>query len=147
MKQPPTMKPSLSGNRGFSIVEVLTAAAILSISLIAIVAIVRKGTDIQMSVQHRQAARLILTSRLEERYGAGTYNMITAGTSVDTGIVIDPRSGTPLTGTLTTQITNSNFSPDGSTISIPFRQVTLSLSWEETSDDSDSLTITRWVVE
>ena len=140
------MKQYPNNNRGFSIIEVLVATAVLSISLIAVVAIIRTGTDIQVSVQHRQAARMILMSRLEERYGAGMYNMIGGNVPDDTTVVLDYRAVDSLTGTLSTTIVNTNISPDGGTTSIPVRQVTLTLTWQETPDLTDQLTITRWVV-
>jgi prepilin-type N-terminal cleavage/methylation domain-containing protein len=148
-EQTPAMKPVSNNNRGFSIIEVLVATAVLSISLIAVVAIIRTGTDIQVSVQHRQAARLILTSRLEERYGAGTFNMIAAtdGDEKKYDILIDQRGENPLTGTLLTNIRDSTITPASGYASIPLRRVTLSLVWEETPNDSDRLSITRWVVE
>ena len=140
------MKPAFSNRRAFSIVEVLVAVAVLSISLVATVAIIRKGTDIQVSVQHRQAARMILTSRLEERYGTGTYNTFSKNDDMTETVPIDPRSGDTLKGTLVTTIDSIAVSPDG-TISIPVKTVMLTLSWQETPDYSDSLTITRWVIE
>lgn len=140
------MKPVSNNNRGFSIIEVLVATAVLSISLIAVVAIIRTGTDIQVSVQHRQAARLILTSRLEERYGAGTYNTFSKNDDMTETVPIDPRAGDTLKGTLDTVIDSIAVSPDG-VISIPVKEVTLTLTWQETPDLTDTLSITRWVVE
>ncbi len=137
-----------NNNRGFSIVEVIAAAAILSIALIAIVAIIRTGTDIQVSVQHRQAARLILTSRLEERYGAESYNTLSTGTTNDS-VTIDQRTGNLLRGNLATVIRLDSISLSSPVPIRPatYKEVTLTLTWQETPDYSDTLAISRWVVE
>lgn len=133
----------LGSNRGFSIIEILISAAILSVAIIAIVTIVRKGRDIQIADKHRQEARAILNARFESIYGNGSYGSIQPGTS-DTIVVIDERpEGVPLTGVLTSTVVQVNVDVSGTRI--PTRQVTLSLVWDDFESESDTITMEKWL--
>ena len=133
-----------SQNCGFSIVEVLVAATILSLSTIAMVVMIRKGTDIQVSVRHRQAARLALAARLETN-GLNTFNSLAAPSTADDSVSIDIRDTDTLKGNIRTDISNETISINGS--NIPVKRVRLLISWQETGDEQDSLAMERLVTE
>lgn len=137
------MNMTSGNNRGFSIIEVLISAAILSIAVTAIVTVVRKGRDIQMADKHRREARAILNARFENMYADGSYESIQVGTSHDSVIIDERPEGVPLMGELTESVEEVNVSVSGT--QIPTRQVTLSLIWNDVGIEMDSISMVKWV--
>jgi hypothetical protein len=59
-------------------------------------------------------------------------------------VIIDERpEGVPLTGVLTSTVTQMNVDVSGT--QIPARQVTLSLYWEDFGIESDTITMMKWL--
>ena len=61
------------GQGGFTIVELMVAAVIILIAVIAIVAISRTSTDLQVTDHQRRQARAYIAGRFETQYGIGRF--------------------------------------------------------------------------
>jgi hypothetical protein len=67
------------GERGMSLVEVLIASLVIALSVIAVVAFVRKGQDMLAVDNHRRMARGIIDRTLDRRL---TYGRTLIGTLI-----------------------------------------------------------------
>ncbi|MBN1758179.1 MAG: type II secretion system protein [Chitinispirillaceae bacterium] len=143
------MKKHVHDTGGFSLVELLVAAAILGIAIFAIVGIVRKSRDIQVVDQHRQEARALLNTIFEREYGAGKYQTVEEITDDTSTVTIDPHTdGNPLTGVLhTTVIENTGFTTTDGTV-VPIKMITLTLEWDGLYEgEKETVTMTKWIAE
>jgi prepilin-type N-terminal cleavage/methylation domain-containing protein len=96
--------PIRASLRGFTLVEILVAAAIVSLSVVSVVAFVRKGQEQIALDKHRRTARSIVERTIEDsQYDLYNYPNLVSGavTRTDT---IDGRYTPPLTGTLTVSV-------------------------------------------
>jgi type II secretory pathway pseudopilin PulG len=124
-------------NSGFSIVEVLVAGALLAIAVIAVVAVVQKSGDLQSAGSKRLAARMFLATQFEEKYGAGKYALVQTPAT-------NPRTvqfGVDDTGTFNTTIST------GSASGIPYKEITLTLTWPDVDNTLDSIRLMKWLAE
>lgn len=129
---------------GFSLVELLVAALILAIATVAVVSMIRKSREIQLSDNHRQEVRAIINAEFEKSYGYRQFSSISVrDTSMN--VVIDNRTGTPLTGTMYVSIDSSSEPATGT--SVPIKRVTLAIAWTEADSERDSISLTKWVAE
>ncbi len=127
---------------GFSLVEVLVSAAILGVVILAIVAVVRKGGDIQVSGTYLREARTILNARFETMYGQEKYALIVVQPETGIPVTLDPGNGVnPLPGTLYTTVDVPGGTP------VPAKQVTLALAWDNADGERDSISMTKWISE
>jgi prepilin-type N-terminal cleavage/methylation domain-containing protein len=129
---------------GFSLVELLVAALILAIATVAVVSMVRKSREIQLSDNHRQEVRAIINAAFEKSYSYRQFSSISVqDTSMN--VLIDNRTGTPLNGTMYVSIDSTSESASGT--SVPLKKVTLAISWNEDENERDSISLTKWVAE
>lgn len=135
---------SVGCRRGYSLVELLTAAMIIALATIAVVAVIRKGREIQVLDHHRRMARAVLRSRLDTDYDYRNYDTIKDGTLSET-VTLDPRSGNPLTGQVTATVTTQNTSVGGTTI--PIKQISMKIVWTEPEGDVDSIELEKWIAD
>lgn len=134
---------------GYTLVEVLTAAAILAVVIFAIIAVVRKGRELQVSDNHRRQARAIIRAKLEKEFYYRDYNLIAAGTTTEVE-TLAVRDGGPVTATLTTTVSDSDTLNAANSTPIPTKQVTVKAVWNETGAEAgttvaDSIVITKWL--
>jgi hypothetical protein len=88
---------------GISLAELIVAGAIGSLAILVLVGVLRKGLEIAETTQHRQRARAIIDSCFESsRYQRDNFVNMPAFDSV--AVLIDPRSGTSLYGSLTVSV-------------------------------------------
>jgi prepilin-type N-terminal cleavage/methylation domain-containing protein len=129
---------------GFSLVELLVAALILAIATVSVVSMVRKSREIQLSDNHRQEVRTIINAEFEKSYGYKQFASIPVRDTI-MNVTIDPRGGTPLTGTMYVSIDSTSEPASGT--SVPLKKVTLAIGWTEADSERDSLSLTKWVAE
>jgi hypothetical protein len=120
----------------------MVSAAILGIVVVAMVAVVRKGGDIQVSGTYLREARTILNARFETMYTQKKYSSIAVQAETGIPVTLDPANGiNPLPGTLYTTIVVPTGTP------FPAKQVTLALAWDNADGERDSISMTKWVSE
>lgn len=129
-------------NKGFTLVEMLVSGAIILLSVIAVIAVVRKGREIDINDLHRRMARARINALMESRqYSYTNYNNLTAGTiTITTGDTLDDRhdGGTPLRASSMTQgflvtITNVGNVATGPTtgITVSGKKIRMRIKWRE----------------
>ncbi|MDR3012069.1 MAG: prepilin-type N-terminal cleavage/methylation domain-containing protein [Chitinispirillales bacterium] len=80
---------------GFTLVELLVAAVIILISVVAVVAVVRKSTDMQITDQHRRQVRAEMVRIFETHFStfAPAGYTIEANGAVNTTVVFPDTTG------------------------------------------------------
>jgi prepilin-type N-terminal cleavage/methylation domain-containing protein len=132
---------------GFTLIEIIVAAMVLSISIVATVSMVRKAQELSSLDEHRRKARGIIDGVLETTtYQRENYvNLATATTTQ--AIMIDSSSN--LAGTLVTKVGAQQTMSGAWTLPINYRTVTFTVSWNELGASmksfSDTVRIEKWV--
>ncbi|MBD3316627.1 MAG: prepilin-type N-terminal cleavage/methylation domain-containing protein, partial [Chitinivibrionales bacterium] len=82
-----------NGNSGFTLIETLTSATVFSIAVVALVAVVRTGRQLEITDLHRRRARAIVDSCFEDSvYNFLNYDDIPPiAANAGSTVVIDPR--------------------------------------------------------
>ena len=147
------VKRSRINKKGFTLVELLVSATIILLCIVAIVAMLRKGRDIDINDRYRRNARAIVVSEFENpQYAYIRYQTLKAKAdpngfeSERTNVVIDSLpGGNVLTGTLTTSIgaERTETASDGTT-NVPYIPLTIKMEWS-TIDGDDNITITKYI--
>ncbi len=118
---------------GYSLAELMAAAAIFSLTVLGVVTLITKGRNLDITDGHRRVARLIVDASLEDPgFNSRCYESLTPGSKVDT-VVIDTVSGHTLDGRREIIVgTAQAFSgvPSGSN-GFPYYPVTIRLTWNE----------------
>jgi type II secretory pathway pseudopilin PulG len=122
---------------GFTIIESLVSALILTICLSAVVMVVRIGTQLQAADNNLRQARGILRSTFEDEFGFRQYGTIPDSTTRVNIIVIDPRDGNILQGHLSKIVGSDSIRSSSGTI-MPVKIITLVLNWTETGAGQDT---------
>lgn len=138
------MKIKTLKRQGFTLVELLVAAVILTVTIVAVVSMVRKSREIQLADKHHQEVRAILNAQFEQQYGYKQFASIPVKDTTKT-VTIDNRNGNPLMGTLYVSVDSNGEMASGTMV--PLKKVTLSLAWDESENERDSLILTKWVAE
>ena len=123
---------------GFTLAELIVAAAIGSLAILVLVGVLRKGIEISETTQHRQRARAIIDSCFESpRYQCD--NFVNIASSAATSVIIDPRSAgaaDDLMGTLTITVTSGVATPQSQSgvaqrDNVAFKRIAMVVSWSE----------------
>jgi prepilin-type N-terminal cleavage/methylation domain-containing protein len=122
---------SFRGARGFSLAELLVSVAIFSITVVAIVSVLRTGNELSTTDGHRKRARAVMDSCFESAsYQPSNYSNLA---SVARAVLIDARdpgdAGDDLTGSL--RITVAVVTDNSTGIQVEYKRVNLSVSWQE----------------
>ncbi|MBN1129884.1 MAG: hypothetical protein JXA71_12905 [Chitinispirillaceae bacterium] len=135
MKRIRKVSHSLPSGAGFTLAELLVAAAIASLAILVLVGVLRKGIEISETTQHRQRARAIIDSCFESpTYQCGNFMNIPADQAT---VIIDPRPTGNLTGILTIAINPSTHPTPLSPVNdqvrndVACKTVTMTVTWEE----------------
>jgi prepilin-type N-terminal cleavage/methylation domain-containing protein len=131
---------------GFSLVEVLVAAAIVSFSLISVVGFVRKGNVNIALDKHRRTARGIVERTLEQpTYQPENYkNLVTIASPAPIDTIIDKSAN--LHGKLSVAVSDS-VRPTYGGITTTYRAVTATVAWLEAGPgvDSEKVSMQKWL--
>jgi len=132
----------------------------MSVTVFAIVAIMRQSTDLQVSDYHRRQARAIIMNLFETTFainswsGAGnftntelgfTINQAIGGQVTVQNIPIDQQVGnnTPLQGIMTIVVTPGNVNPGDGTALIPVADVRITLEWQDYDETDQVITMEK----
>jgi len=135
---------SIKDQSGFTIIEVLVAAAVVSFSVIGTVAIVRKSQEMISQDKNRRAARGFIVKTLEQpTFEPENYAALATSTATQS-VAINAAAG--INGTLTTAISDEKtqsgaVDPYGTAINIPYREITVTVKWNEMGDKKDSVQV------
>jgi prepilin-type N-terminal cleavage/methylation domain-containing protein len=133
-------------NRGFTLIEILVAATIISISLVSVVAFVRKGQEMITIDKHRRVARGAVERTLENtQYQPESYNNLPPipAAPITTDIIIDAEMTPNIQGSLVVTIGNEQATVNGN--AAPHRAITATMTWTELGGNSETVSITKWL--
>lgn len=142
-------KFTTKSEKGFSLVELLVAATITMLCIISIVAMLRKGREIDINDRYRRYARAIVVSEFEKskfHYNQYTNLLTQAGTVTKTVVIDDRGTESDITGTLTTTIGAQDFIAAADGMNVPYIPVTINVSWS-TPDGNDNITLTKHIAQ
>jgi type II secretory pathway pseudopilin PulG len=132
--------------RGFSLVEVIVSAVLVSLSVVAVVSSVSTGVRLQVTDNDRRQARTLIQSVFEEQYDFRNYNSIVPNTTHTETVIIDNRDGIPLQGELTAVVQNTTLGADNG-CTFPARQVTITCRWNVDPQTVDSIQLTKIIAQ
>jgi prepilin-type N-terminal cleavage/methylation domain-containing protein len=133
-------------SRGYSLVEILVAAAIIGISLVAVVAFIRKGQEMISIDKHRMVARGIVERTLEDmRFQPESYNTLPAApvSPTTSDVIIDADITPNIHGSLVVAIGNEQATVNGKTA--PYRAISATVTWTELGGKCDTVSIAKWL--
>ncbi len=140
-------KHSGINRKGFTLVELLVSATIILLCIVAIVAMLRKGREIDIDDRYRRNARAVVVSTFESpefKYTKYKDLLNNAG-STDSTVVIDTLAdGSVITGKLTTTIGGQITATAGDGINVPYIPVTVGIVWK-TMEGNDNIIITKFI--
>jgi prepilin-type N-terminal cleavage/methylation domain-containing protein len=130
---------------GFSLVEVLVAAMIISIAFFSVIAMVRKGQELTGLDRHLREARGIIVRTLESPgFQPENYNNLLAGSTTQL-VTIDSHAN--LKGSFT--ITVNEEQPVVNGVPAPYREIDAIVSWIENSGSNtsynESVRVVKWL--
>lgn len=133
----------LKSKNGVTLVELLVAAGVLSIAIIAIIAVITKGRELQVADNHRRQARAVIDSLMENKYDDRYFDTI----SVDT-ISNNHTLGTGFTATITQEVVrrDTNITIGLNTSTIPRKIILIKVRWNEASGP-DSIQIQKQITD
>ncbi|MCL2220466.1 MAG: hypothetical protein FWB94_11375 [Chitinispirillia bacterium] len=156
--------PFCTGRNGFTIVELLVAAVLVLISVVAVVSVVRKSADMQVNDFHHRQARTVIIQYFETSFDSFrttgySVNGVTISNNITTyqpvpemSITLDDRGGAPavpLTGKIsfrvvegTESVTLAGAGPE----TVVFHEITIRVRWDD-GGMSDSVVLTKRVAE
>jgi prepilin-type N-terminal cleavage/methylation domain-containing protein len=129
--------------QGFSLIEVMVSAAIIGLSLFAVITMVRKGQEQLMLNNHRNEARGIIQRTIENpRFDPEQYkSLVTTTSPTPQDVVIDGKAS--LHGSLTVTINaEQNQAGINPLLLIPYREIIITISWTELSSGNSTYTET-----
>ena len=138
---------SCINKKGFTLVELLVSATIILLCIIAIVAMLRKGREIDINDRYRRNARAIVVSEFENpRFAYINFKNLQnqTGTTSRTVVIDSLADGNALYGSLTSTIGAPTATPADDGISIPYIPVTIRIDWQ-TMEGNDNIIITKYI--
>lgn len=137
-----------SSRAGVTLVEALIGAAIVMLSLIAVVAFVCKGQEQVTVDKHRRVARAILERTIEDlQFDRENYpNLVTRDTTF--AITIDTRTTPPLAGAVRVAIGNelAMTGAGASAVVVPYRKILTIVVWTEFGRSVlDTIRAEKWI--
>lgn len=139
----------LRQKEGYSLVELLVAVTIVTFTIIALVAMLRKGSEITITGNHRERARAIVDSSFESPW-CHFSNYAAIATVSNRAVLIDARdtanASDNLTGTLavTVVLDSNNAAGPGVGNWVVFKRVTISVSWQE-PEGQQTIALEKWI--
>lgn len=130
-------------NKGFTLVEILVSAVIVMLCIVVIVAMLRKGREIDINDRYRRLAKAVITAEFETpklHYSNwdDLHDNYLNTTTVLNDVIIDKRGAeSDITGDLTTTIGNTD-----NIAGVVYIPVTINLSWQ-TVEGNDAITLTK----
>jgi prepilin-type N-terminal cleavage/methylation domain-containing protein len=135
---------NISNRSGFTLVELLTAATILSVVTTSIVAVIMKGRELQVVDKHRRQARLMIQGIMEDGFDFRRFPALANADFVPAQITIDARDGNhPLVANLITVFTPDTVAVNGSNTAVA--KITITAAWREADGDVESVTLVKWL--
>jgi Tfp pilus assembly protein PilE len=136
-----------SQRAGFTLVELVVAGAILAVAVFAVVAVVRKGREMQVNDDYRRRARAAIHTKFETTYDFRNFNTIAEGTVTETD-TIAIKGGNPVIDTIITVVDEDT--PTVSSTAVPMKKVTITVKWPEIGMSSeeqtvDSVWMSKWI--
>ncbi len=131
----------LKNQKGFTLVELLTSALILTIAIVAIVSVVRKGRDMQIVDYHRRLARTIIQKELEQKFDYRSFPGPV--TVVNDSVVIDENQGMQLKAHMSGTVSEDTITVSSTNMMI--KKIAITLSWQEVDGSSESVTLSKWL--
>jgi prepilin-type N-terminal cleavage/methylation domain-containing protein len=135
-------------NAGFSLVEVLVAAAVIAISLFMVAGFVRNSQKLISLDRHHRMARAIMRNALEtaqfqpENY----YSLATGCPTAGQSVVIDAGRTPNLTGILKVCIKDEvTTTPTNTGIPVPYRKIVDTVSWTEPDAGTQTVNGEKWL--
>jgi hypothetical protein len=117
--------------RGFSLIEILVSSLIITLSVIALVTVIRKGSELVITESHRKRARSVIDSCFESP--SYHYSNYWGLANVNRSVLIDPRDagidGDDLMGSLAIKVAVDTVKAGGT--NVPAKKVIISVSWKE----------------
>jgi type II secretory pathway pseudopilin PulG len=131
---------------GYSLVEIMVAAIVMSIAFIALFAIIRSGRAIDIEELHRRRARAVIDSCFETAGLSYTnYSDLADEQVADAEVEIDPANPT-VGGTLDIFVGEETTVTASADTDIAFKPVTVTVTWSESGTDK-SISITKRISE
>jgi type II secretory pathway pseudopilin PulG len=142
----------MAGKGGFSLIEILVAGALIALSVLTVVAFVRKGQEMIALQKHRAMARGIILQRLEQPPYQPEYynNLTTIASPVPTEVTLDTSTNPDIVGKLTISISDSTaqITSGISDNDAMHRVITATIKWVEYGrNDSESVSSTKWLAD
>jgi hypothetical protein len=131
---------------GSSLAELIVAAFLVSLSIAAVVAVIGAGSQLTASDTNRRQARSIVRSVIEEHYDCKNFSAIPENLSRIDSVEITPREGCTLRGAICERVESSTVVMDNG-IEIPVRNVTVVISWNESTGTADSIKLVKKVAQ
>ena len=134
--------------RGFTLIEMLVSATIVMLCIIAIVAMLRKGREIDINDKYRRLARAIVVTEYENpKYHHSQYSNLRTPIIKDSTVIIDDRGAdSDITGVLRTAISAEATITSLTGTAVPYIPVIISIAWE-TVDGKDTISISKYISE
>jgi prepilin-type N-terminal cleavage/methylation domain-containing protein len=127
---------------GYTLIEILVAATIIAIAIVAIISVIRKGLDIELNDMHRRSARAVICGKMESRmYSNTNYDNLNAGTVTEND-TLDTKP--VVVGVLTTTITGPTLKVTNNGIDVSYKTISMWMRWAE-KNFNDTLKIEKWV--
>lgn len=132
---------------GYTIVELLVAAIILTVAIASIVAVVSKGRTLDISDKHRRQARSIIDGIMEKQFNDKDYNLISSAMNDSYDMPLDPRENVPLPATVSIAVDDDDPDLYVSGSDIPVKKVTISVTWRTEPDNEtpETISISKWI--
>ena len=134
-------------NKGFTLVEILVSAVIVMLCIVVIVAMLRKGREIDITDRYRRLAKAIIASEFElPKYHRTQYQTLRTSTGTTTRTeTIDYRGAeSDIVGTLETKIGAEATIPATGSDTLGYVPVTISMFWSSV-DGNDTITLTKQI--